>query len=170
VAIGAAGLPLLARYLLPPAALLAVLAAGVVATPTPKLLRAAAALCLLAALPATISGIADAARDSSERRALQADLRALTREPAFARALERCPPLSAVTYRHVPIIAYASHLPAAAIRPEPDSDLLVLPRSARAAESLQSTADSAPLLLQPPPDFRLSAQTEDWALAVRDAC
>jgi hypothetical protein len=170
VAIGAAGLPLLARYLLPPAALLAILAAGVATTRGPALPRIAAVACLILAVPGTVTGVRDAARDSRERRALQADLHTLTRLPAFTNALERCPPLAAVTYRHVPVIAYFAHLPAAAIRPTPDSDLIVLPRSARAAESLQAAADSAPLLLQPPPDFRLAAQTGDWALAVRDGC
>ena len=46
VVIGAAGLPLLARYLLPAAALLAILGAGVATTRTRTLLGAAAAACL----------------------------------------------------------------------------------------------------------------------------
>ena len=52
VVIGAAGLPLLARYLLPAAALLAILGAGVVATGSSPWLRAAAVACLLVAVPA----------------------------------------------------------------------------------------------------------------------
>ncbi len=156
VLIGAAGLPLLARYLLPAAALLAILAAGAVTTPGPRWVRVAAAVCLLAAIPATVSGIADAVRDSRTRRAVQADLRNLRLA---------CGPLSTVTYRAVPLIAYAHQLAPAAIAPTPNEHAIILPRSARAAESLQSAADTAPLLLAPPPGFALGAQSRDWALA-----
>jgi hypothetical protein len=160
VVIGAAGLPLLARYLLPAGALLIVLGCGAAATATHAGLRWAAIGCLVLAIPGTLRGIADAAADSRERRALQADLRRLP-------IAGRCGPLSAVSYRHVPIIAYAHGLAPASIHPQPDSDVIVLPRSARAAESLQSAGDPARLLLAPPPGFKLAAQTRDWALAAR---
>jgi hypothetical protein len=97
--------------------------------------------------------------DSRTRRALQADLRVLG--PRIAAA---CAPVSAVTFRHVPIIAYASGLAPAAIEPEPTGATIVLPRSGRAAESLQSASDTAPLLLQPPRGHVLGAQSRDWAL------
>ena len=42
----------------------------------------------------------------------------------------------------------------------------MLPRSARAVESLQSASDDAPLLLHPPPGYALRAQSRDWALAI----
>ena len=162
VVIGAAGLPLLARYLLPAAAVLAILGAGVAVTPSPLVLRILTIACLVAALPATITGLDDAVGDSRERRALQADLRALA-----PHLRDACRPLSAVTYRHVPIIAYAAGIAPAAIHPRPDGASIVLPRSARAAESLQSASDDTPLLLSVPPGFRLTAQTRDWALAQR---
>lgn len=157
VAIGAAGLPLLARYLLPPAALLAVLAAGVVVDGSRPPLRIVTAVCLLAAVPATVTGVADAVRDSRERRALQADLRTLDLAGA-------CAPLSAVVYRHVPVIAYAADLPPAAVHAEPDGATIVLPRSRRALESLQSASDDTELLVQPPAGSRVAAESRDWAL------
>ena len=78
-----------------------------------------------------------------------------------------CFGLSVVTYRHVPLVAYALDRPPETIAPEPTADAIVLPRSARAAESLQSASDTAALLLAPPPGYDLRAQSRDWALAVR---
>ncbi len=208
VVIGAAGLPLLARYLLPAAALLAILGAGVAATAGPRAAAAArppaaatrqpdatvaatapaaatpprvapvargvrsprvaaaraeaprvvAIACLLVAVPATFTGLRDAVRDSRDRRAVQADLRTLALTQA-------CEPLSAVTYRQVPLIGYATGRSAAGIVPTPEGAAIVIPRSARAVESLQSASDQAPLLLRPPPGYALSAQSRDWALA-----
>jgi hypothetical protein len=158
VVIGAAGLPLLARYLLPAAALLAILGAGVAATPQPHLLRGVAIACLLAAVPATFTALRDALDDSRARRSVQADLRTLDLAGG-------CSPLSAVTYRQVPLIAYATGRRPGSIAPTPQGAAIVLPRSARAVESLQSASDEAPLLLAPPPGYRISAQSRDWALA-----
>ena len=159
VVIGAAGLPLLARYLLPAAALLAILGAGAATTGKPLVVRVVAIALLLVALPATVSGLRDAIRDSRDRRAVQADLRTLDLAGG-------CEPLSAVTYRHVPLIAYATGRPPASIGPTPEGAAIVLPRSARAVDSLQSASDEAPLLLAPPPGYSLSAQSRDWALAI----
>lgn len=157
VALGVAGLPLLARYLLTPAALLTILAAGVVVNGSRPPLRIVTAVCLLAALPATVAGVTDAVRESRERRALQADLRTLDLAGA-------CAPLSAVIYRHVPVIAYAADVPPAAVHPQPDGATIVLPRSRRAFESLQSAGDGAELLVQPPAGYRLAGESRDWAL------
>ncbi len=137
VVIGAAGLPLLARYLLPAAALLAILGRGrgghgLVTVRCARRRRR---------LPAggrprlDHAACATSCSDSRERRALQADLRALVLALDAA-----CTPLSAVTYRQVPSIAYAAGVAANTIRPEPDGATIVLPRSARAAESLQSAS------------------------------
>ena len=101
----------------------------------------------MAALPGTVTGIVDAARGSLARRAVQADLRELD-------LASTCRPLSAVTYRHVPLIAYAQRLAPGTIHPEPDGATIVLPRSGRAVESLESASDSEPLLLAPPDGYR----------------
>ena len=83
VVIGAAGLPLLARYLLPAAALLAILGAGVATTRTRTLLGRRRAACLLVAIPGTRHG---ARRRRPRTRApgarVQADLRTLDARPA----------------------------------------------------------------------------------------
>ena len=160
VVIGAAGLPLLARYLLPAGAVLVILGAGVAATSPRRGLRIATIACVAIAIPGSVKGIAEAVDDSRTRRALQTDLRTLA--PALHAA---CAPASVTTYRQVPVTAYATGLPTAAILPRPDGATIVLPLTARAAESLQSAGDNAPLLLAPPDGYALGARSRDWVLA-----
>ena len=97
--------------------------------------------------------------DSRDRRAVQADLRTLDLSGA-------CPPLSAVTYRQVPLVAYATG-PGRRRGSSPTPGrgaAIVIPRSARAVESLQSASDDraaarapAARLCDPRPVARLGA-------------
>ena len=138
VVIGAAGLPLLARYLLPAAALLAILGAGVAATRRGRR-RARRPPALACWRRARRHGHGLAGRG---RRLARSARRAGRHPHARACASAACAPLSAVTYRLVPL---SPTRPAGRRRrsSRPRGPAIVIPRSARAVESLQSASDHA---------------------------
>jgi hypothetical protein len=179
VVIGAAGLPLLARYMFPPAVLLILLGCGAAIGSSPmrrttagRLATVGAAIALLAAVPGTARGVRHAIEDSLSRRAVQADLRDLVAQPAFGRAVGRCGTLSVAIYRLAPAVAYAAGVLPQTIDSGPPRGVLVLPRSGRAVTSLTSAGDDEPPLLRPPSGFALDrdAQSDDWAVAVAASC
>jgi 4-amino-4-deoxy-L-arabinose transferase-like glycosyltransferase len=143
VVIGLAGLPLLARYLLPAAALVVVLAAGAVQR-GPFGAAVAAGLALLVAVPFTARDLWRTVDGSRDLRAVQADLRELVARPAFQRAAESCPPLTVGIYRLVPLVAQAADVPPARVEIGADRGILVRPQSARAVRSLLSGSGVRP--------------------------
>ena len=172
VALGFAGLPLLARYLLPAAALFAVAASAAMLPPSgsrsPALARATIAVLLVAALPGVVKQLGRAIEDTRTRRAVAIDLERLLAQPAFAAARERCRALTTGAYRLVPAVARVTGSSPASIAIAPDG-LLLLPRSGRAALTLSGAADPEPAPLSPPRGFTLlvAPATSDWALAAR---
>jgi hypothetical protein len=173
VIIGIEGLPLLARYLFPAGTVLAILGAGAAAgvrAPSGSWSPAgvAAAIALVAAIPATATGIAHAVNGARARQAVDDDLARFVRSADFDAAVRSCGPLSAGTYRVVPAIAYARHVEPTTISPKPRPGLLVLPRSGRAASSIIGPGDPAPPILAVPAGFRLdrAVASRDWATAV----
>jgi hypothetical protein len=111
-------------------------------------------------LPDTLDRI-DAGRDNDAAvRAAHASLEDL--------AVSDCRPLTAPSYRLVPLLALTLDLAPAEVAPgdaAPARGQLVLPASTRAGESLVSASDLEPPLIEAPPGFeRVSTQQRDWAL------
>lgn len=114
LATGAAGLPLLSRYLLLPACMLA-LGAGV-GIGLPRLGRAgttqaaliavatAIAVLLAASVPATVDDLRAARALAETRGGVDADLRRLVAMPAFRAAAARCPAIRVPTARARPVL------------------------------------------------------------------
>jgi hypothetical protein len=150
--LGVAGLPLLYRYTLLPAAALALLAAW---APTALRGRAAplsavAAVILAATVPSALHGLQRQTRAAHARGAEQRDLTALVRAPAVRARLGACggPPLLAQR-RPVPQLAFLLDRPAGAIRvggTAPATGIVLLPRpgSHAAADRLAPTDAPAP--------------------------
>ena len=97
VAIGAAGLPVLVRYLLVPAAMLCAAAGVGIAlvrlNPGVRSMPVAAAVAMLslAAIPQTVQATRQARDFTAARGHVQRDLRALSATPEFREASRRCP-------------------------------------------------------------------------------
>ena len=143
IAIGALGLPLLARYLFFPAALLAVLACGAAIPrrgesrwPAGVIAGVCVSIGLLASLPGTAKGVKDAFSRARAERVIQADLRTLVTGDAFRRQVAVCKPLAVASYRLVPRVAYAGSIAPSEIETVAGGGTLILPRSGRAVSSL----------------------------------
>ena len=111
VAIGAAGLPVLFRYLLVPATLLLVLAGGGFGATARRSPVAAGALIvavlLAASVPATVDDLARARDFTALRAEVHGDLLAVTRAAAFRDAVERCGPVVVPGFRARPFVLLA---------------------------------------------------------------
>jgi len=167
--LGLAGLPLLARYLLVPATLLAICAAVAATAPRGSRIAWAIAVLLLVAVPGTATGVRDAVRDGRTRRATQASLHALVAARPFRAAVARCGRVAVASYLLRPEVARGAGLTAARVAGADDADAaLVLPASGAAVETLlgagRSTAE-APLLTVPAGARLLTPRGGDWVLA-----
>ncbi len=108
VAIGAAGLPVLFRYLLIPATLLMVLAGGgfgAGARRSPAVAGALVIAALLAAsVPSSVDGLDEARAFTRLRAEVHGDLLAVTRAARFRDAAERCGPVVVPGFRVRPFV------------------------------------------------------------------
>lgn len=114
LALGAAGLPVLLRYMLLPASMLAVTAGIGLTLPwlvAARRSRAAAvivsaSICalLVASVPRTIDGVRSARSFTLARGGVHRDLRALMAQPAFRSAVARCPQLRIPDFRTRPVL------------------------------------------------------------------
>ena len=112
--LGLSGLPVLLRYLLLPASMLAVGAGIGLVLPwlvaAGRARRAAVAISavigalLLASLPGAVDDIRDARAFSAARGQVHRDLRELTRRPAFRAAANRCPQIRIPDFRTRPVL------------------------------------------------------------------
>jgi hypothetical protein len=174
--LGVAGLPLLARYLLMPAAVLAVLCAVGIAGEVPlrdarARVAVAVALGLAVAIgvPATLHDLSRTRTRDQELRAVQGSLADFVDRSRLAERMGTCGPLSAPSYRLIPLLARdlgaaPATVVAASPSRQPTAGLLVLPASTRAGEALTGAGDIESPLLTPPPGFRRVPGTADWAL------
>ena len=107
-AIGAAGLPVLFRYLLIPATLLLALAGGGFGASARRSPAAAGALVvaalLAASMPATIDDLEEAHGFTRLRAEVHGDLLAVARAPQFREAAERCGPVVVPGFRARPFV------------------------------------------------------------------
>lgn len=112
--LGLAGLPVLLRYVVLPAAMLAVtagiglvlprLVAGGRARTAAVAVSAIVGLLLIAAIPNSVGEVRDARAFTAARGAVQGDLRALTAQPAFRAAAARCPEIRIPDFRTRPVL------------------------------------------------------------------
>ena len=179
--LGVAGLPLLIRYLLLPAALLGLFAAfaltGWSAVGGTGPLRAAWAVgaavlvvWVIAGVPAERDSLASLGALTRERAGLERELRALVARPDARRRIERCGPLYAANSRPVPVIAQRLRLAPERIRsavyerptggtylsPEPGTGRRYL------LDAREPQTDPAP-----PAGFRPVARNGAWQLSAR---
>lgn len=110
VVFGAAGLPVLTRYLLAPACMLLVLAGAAFLRPlrdSPLWLLGAGvtAALLLASVPGTVDGLDDARSFTADRGRAHRDLRALGASAALRSAVARCGVVVAPDFRARPVLA-----------------------------------------------------------------
>lgn len=115
VALGIADLPLIGRYLLLPAAMLAIFfgfaALGWLEEPQGRrrawMIAGIALLALAAAFfPANVSGLSNMRDGIQLRGKIEDDLRSLTRDPAARPLLQSCAPVYVPNHRPVPILAW----------------------------------------------------------------
>ena len=179
IVLGSAGLPVLTRYLLLPALMLAlfaaVAAAGWTAVERGSDARTAwiaagvlASLVLLATLPATLHKAHNERRFLDRRQAVVRDLHALIKQPRARVALAHCPRLGAPDHRPVPLLAYWLHREPSAIpqeAPSPRSDTAYVVYASAAARAALSLA-GGPFPPPPPvpPDLREVGRNRSWAM------
>jgi hypothetical protein len=180
IVLGIAGLPLITRYILIPAMMLALFAAvaafGWRQLPRPGRLRrvwAAGSVALLigavAAIPHDSRQLGQRIALSSARRTLQEDLLKIASSPAAATWRRRCQAIHVPTYRAVPVVAYSLHAHPRSVQstvPQQGTKaLLVVPTNRILADTFlldprepRSPAFTAPV------GFRLVEANRSWAL------
>jgi hypothetical protein len=128
VAIGAAGLPVLFRYLLVPATLWLVLAGGGFGATVRRVPAAAlvVAVLLAASVPATVDDIARAREFTLLRAEVHGDLLAVTRAAAFRDAAARCGPVVVPGFRARPFVLVANEDAVVRVGNLPDGERGVL--------------------------------------------
>lgn len=113
LAIGAAGLPVLVRYVLAPAVILTVTAGSAVAWPRSGdpttsrvmfVMGCAAAIALLATIPRSITDVRQARNFTVERGQVHRDLRALVAGASFRAAARRCEEIRVPGFRTRPVL------------------------------------------------------------------
>jgi hypothetical protein len=179
--VGLAGLPLLTRYLLIPAVMLA-LFCGFAAfgwfhiakrTPLQRLWvvgSLAMGIALALSIPATVRELRQARSLVEARRAIQSDLNDLTKPASARRWLQDCPEIRVSSTRAVPLLAFWLQRPPNAIMPlrakMPARGALVIARSDDTYR--QFALDPGDLhRARPPRGFRRIGANESWALYVR---
>jgi hypothetical protein len=181
VGLGPLGLPLLVRYLLVPAAMLALFCAvglfGWLSLSRDAALRYAwAALALIlggvliGSVPADSRRIRSTEQWNELYREIQGDLHQLVRAGPAQAAERKCvPPIYVPNYRVVPMLAYwLDRNPTSFSASEPLGNGLVLtPRSAKVAAALVLDPREQAPSLQPPAMFRVVAVNRSWKLSAR---
>jgi hypothetical protein len=125
LAIGVAGLPVLLRYLLLPAAMLVVtagiglalpwLTAGGRARTAAWVASAIVAVLLIASVPQTVDGVRTARAFTAARGQVHRDLQALTSRHAFRTEAARCPEIHIPDYRTRPVLLVDGSLDASRV-------------------------------------------------------
>ena len=162
--LGFADLPLLARYLAVPSAMLALLVAGAVAAPWWWGRRAPAIAASLVALAAVIASIAlsgdelahrvDTGRERHDR---DQALPGFVHGRAAAAAIDRCRPLQVEFFQTRPLVAYL-------LERRPNDIGTGRPERATTGTVLVSRLDRSQT---PPPGFRVAAHDKQWTLYER---
>jgi hypothetical protein len=177
--IGAAGLPVLVRYLLIPVTMLAVAAAIGLALPwlmpagrrraTAAGVSAAIALLLVASLPESIDGVRAARSFTLARGDVHRDLRAIVDGRAFRAAAARCPQIHVPDFRSRPVLlADGSIDPARVVvgnLPDGQPGLLLTYATQQALLTFNLGAPGEARLQAVPAGSRRVARNDSWLAA-----
>ena len=179
IVLGAAGLPVLTRYLLVPAAVLALFAAvavlGWLALPADAPQRrpwmaagALAAVLMLVSVPGTIDDNRAQASFMDGRREVQDGLLEIIRGPGGRELVERCETIATVDPRPAPLIAYWLDRAPDAV---PTRRLARVPgmafatyASEDAGRKLSLNSEPVPVPAAAPPGMRPAARNRHWVL------
>ncbi len=179
IVLGIADLPLLTRYLLVPAVMLALFSAvaalGWVTLPPEAEARRvwiAAAVLLMVVLIASAPGDRDRVREAqaftSARREAQSDLRSLVESAAAERAFRRCgTALRVPNHRVIPLLAFWLDREPADFDPRPGSPargLVLRPASPHVGALFLLDPREPPLAVEAPRGFRAMASNGSWTL------
>jgi hypothetical protein len=182
--LGIAGMPVLDRYVLVPAGMLALFAGAALSgwrllAPSSLTRRAwqlgaiAAAAALLASVPNTRSALATVFAHARERRAEQVDLRAIVQTARAGGWLGRCGPIQVPTHRIVPFLSLWLGVPPsriAVLAPRDSHGGLVLTAPRRTLENDAGLVPGTVITqdqLTLPAGFHRVATTPAWTLAER---
>lgn len=172
--LGFADLPLLARYLALPSAMLALLVAGAVAAPlwwrpgghgdgdgrartVAIAVSALAAAALIASIPLSSDELSDRVRTAGDRHDADQALPGFVDARAAAGAIDRCRPLQVEFFQTRPLVAYL-------IERRPNDVETGRPQRATDGTVLMSRLDRSQT---PPPGFRTTARDDQWTLYAR---
>ncbi len=183
--LGAADLPLLARYMLLPGVLLELFAAlllcgWAVVRPGRRLPwvagAAVGALALASSLPANFARLDEEREESAASHAAQADLERLVSAPAARAVLEACPPVSVHDFRIRPFIWYWAGVPPAEVElgtvARRGAGTYVTPQAGRAVTALAARTTFhkergvPPQLIESPAGSTLVAETPAWRMEI----
>lgn len=161
--LAAAGLPILGRYLLPVAVLLAIAGAGAISAS--RAVAAVAAVVLLAGVPAQTERLASLRRALERQSVIQADLRT-----ALAAARPRCLPITVPNHRPRPLVALWLDVPPREVRNAQDevpaTGTFAVPATQRVARDyVLDPRDLDRRIVQPPPSFAPAAANASWRIA-----
>lgn len=159
-ALAAAGLPILGRYLLLVAVLLAVVAGGVVRAP--RWMAAVAAVALLIGVPAQVERLSSLRRALERQSAIQDDLRT-----TLAAARPRCRPVTLPTHRARPLVALWFAVPPREIvnarQGVPPRGTFALPATRAVAEDyVLDPRDRDQRVIEPPTAYEEAARSASW--------
>jgi hypothetical protein len=160
--LGFADLPLLARYLAVPSAMLALLVAGAVAAPwwwpgdrAPAIAASVlAALALIVSIPLSSDELSDKVNAAKDRHEVDQALPGFLDRPAVARAIDRCRPLQTQFFQTRPLAAYL-------IERRPNQIDTGRPERATVGAVLTSSLDRSQA---PPPGFAVVSRSDHWIL------
>jgi hypothetical protein len=179
VALGIADLPLIGRYLLLPAAMLAIFFAFAALgwlDFAPEGFRrrwmivgAVLLAAFLAFAPANVSGLSNMRDGIQLRGKIEDDLRSLTRDPAAAPLFERCAPVYVPNHRPVPILAWYldkdQEMFTSALLERPRRGLYVAPATGVVEEKfVLDPNDPARLRAKVPQGFTRVTGNDSWDL------
>jgi hypothetical protein len=179
VLLGSVHLPVLTRYLLIPAIVLALLCAVALlgwsaldqrgtARRVWTVAGTVATIALLATLPRSLGHGADARRFLDERRHAQSSLLELIDSPTARAAIDRCGRVGSADGRLAPLLAYSLGLRPGAVgmgpRAAEGGALAYVTFASAAARRSMSLAVGAPAPPEPPPGTRAAARNNDWVL------
>lgn len=164
--LAAAGLPILGRYLLLPAAVLAVFCGAAVTFG--KLPAAVVGVALLAFVPAQVDRVERLRSALGTQREIRDDLHAISERI-------RCAPVAVPNHRAVPLLALWLERPPASIvsaqLERPDRGSYLDPASPRVERNfILDRNDPRRLDAEPPPGFAEAAANRSWRLLVSPAC
>lgn len=161
--LAAAGLPILGRYLLPVAVLLAIAGAG--ALVGSRALGAVAVVALLVGVPAQVDRLSSLRRALERQSAIQTDLRT-----ALAAARPRCLPITVPNHRPRPLVALWLDVPPREVRNAQDEvpgrGTFAVPADADVARDyVLDPRDLDRRIVMPPAAFAPAASNASWRVA-----